>query len=93
MEDKIDNMTVPEIQNEMHKIRRKNFLKEDEDNLADFYMLSQKVKKAFEMIDYIVNSITQDFVDHQQKMLHVWYSLSAINKDLKSLGYKGYDDK
>ena len=29
-----------------------------------------------EMIDYIVNSITQDFVDY-----------------LKSLGYKGYDDK
>ena len=45
------------------------------------------------MIDYIVNSKTQDFVDHQQKMLHVLYSLSATNKDLKSLGYKGYDDK
>ena len=45
------------------------------------------------MIDYIVISITQDFVDYQQKMLHVWYSLSAINKDLKSLGYKGYDAK
>ena len=92
-EDEIDNMTVLKIQNEMHrlnKIRCKNFPKEDEDNLADFYLLSQKVKKALEMIDYIVNSITQDFVDHQHKMLHVWYSLSAINKDLK---YKGYDDK
>ena len=50
-------------------------------------------KKAFKMIDYIVNSITQDFVDHQQNMLHVWHSLSAINKDMKSLGYKSYDDK
>ena len=93
-EDEIDNMTVLEIQNELHtlnKIRHKNFPKEDEDNLADFHLLSQKVKKAFEMIDYIFNSITQDFVDHQRKMLHVWYSLSAIYKDLKSLGYKGYD--
>ena len=96
MEEEIDNMTVLEIQNEMHrlnKIRHKNFPKEDENNLADFYLLSQKAKKVFKIIDYIVNSITQDFVDYQQNMLHVWYSLSAINKDLKSLGYKGYDDK
>ena len=52
-EDEIDNMTVLEIQNEMcrlNKIRHKNF---------------QKAKKALEMVDYIVNSITQDFVDHQ----------------------------
>ena len=76
-----------------NKIRCKNFPKEDEDNLANFYLLSQKAKKAFKMIDYIVNSITQDFVDHQQNMLHVWHSLSAINKDMKSLGYKSYDDK
>ena len=57
-EEEIDNMTVFEIQNEMHrlnKIRCKNFLKEDEDNLADFYLLSQKAKKAFKIIDYIVN--------------------------------------
>ena len=61
-------MTVLEIQNEMqrlNKIRCKNFPKEDEDNLADFNLLSQKAKKAFKMINYIVNSITQDFVDHQ----------------------------
>ena len=45
------------------------------------------------MIDYIVDSITQDFADHQRNMLHEWYSLSAINKDLKSLGYKGYEEK
>ena len=49
----------------INKIRCKNFPKEDEDNFADFYLLSQKVKKALEMIDYIVNSITQDFVDYQ----------------------------
>ena len=74
MEEEIDNMTVLEIHNEMHrinKIRCKNFPKEDEDNLGDLYLLSQKVKKALEMIDYIVNSITQDFVDYQQRMLHV----------------------
>ena len=67
-ENEIDKMTVLEIQNEIHrlnKIRCKNFPKEDEDNLADFYLLSQKAEKAFEMIDYIVNSITQDLVDHQ----------------------------
>ena len=66
-EDEIANMTVLEIQSEMHKldkIRCKNFPKEDEDNLADFYLLSQKAKKVFEMIEYIVNSITHDFVDH-----------------------------
>ena len=68
MEEEIDNMTVLEIQNEMcrlNKIRHKNFPKEDEDNLANFYLVSKKAKKAFKMIDYIVNSITQDFVDHQ----------------------------
>ena len=95
-EEEIDNMTVLEIRNEMHrlnKIRHKNFPKEDEDNLADFYLLSQKAKKTFKMIDYIVNSVTQDFLDHQRNLLHVWYSLSAINKAVKSLGYKGYDDK
>ena len=62
-EDKIDNMTILEIRNEMHRLNKiecKNFPKEDEDNLADFYLLSQKVKKALEMIDHIVNSITQD---------------------------------
>ena len=45
MEEEIDNTTLLEIQNEMHrinKIRHKNFLKEDEDNLGDFYLLSQK---------------------------------------------------
>ena len=50
MEEEIDNMTVLEIQNEIHminKIRCKNFPKEGEDNLADFYLLSQKVKKAW----------------------------------------------
>ena len=65
-EDEIGNMTILEIQNEMHrlnKIRRKSFPKENEDNLADFYLLSQKAKKAFKMIDYVVNSIMQDFVD------------------------------
>ena len=44
-EEEIDNMTVLEIQNEMHglnKIRCKNFPKEDKNNLADFYLLSQK---------------------------------------------------
>ena len=95
-EKEIDNMTVLEIGNEMHrlnKIRCQNFPKEDQDNLADFYLLSQKAKKAFKMIDYIVNSITNDFVDHQHNMLHVWYSLSAINKDMKELGYKGYNIK
>ena len=66
--EEIDNMTVLKIQNKMHrlnKIRCKDFPKEDKDNLADFYLLSQKAKKAFKMIDYIVNSIIQDFVDHQ----------------------------
>ena len=55
----------------INKIRCKNFPKEDKHSLADFYLLSQKVKKALEMIDYIVKSITQDFVDYQRKMLHV----------------------
>ena len=65
-EEEIDNMTVLEIQNEMYrinKIRCKHFPKEDEDNLGDFYLLCQKAKKALEMIDYIVNSITLDCVD------------------------------
>ena len=35
-----------------------NFPKEDEDNLADFYLLSQKAKKVLEMIAYIVNNST-----------------------------------
>ena len=46
-EEEIDNITVLEIQNEMcriNKIRCKNFPKEDEDNLDDFYLLNQKVK-------------------------------------------------
>ena len=66
-EEEIDNMTVLEIQNEMrriNKIRWKNFPK-DEDNLGDFYLLSQKMKKVLEMIGYIVNSIAQDFVDYK----------------------------
>ena len=47
MEEEIDNMTVLEIQNEKHRLNRircKNFPKEDEDNLADYYLLSQKVR-------------------------------------------------
>ena len=67
-EEEIDNMTVLEIQNEMRRINKfrcKNFPKEDEDNLGDFYLFSQKAKKAWEMIDYIVNSIIKDFVDYQ----------------------------
>ena len=47
-EQEIDNMTVLEIQNEMHRINKnrcKNFPKEDEDNLGDFYLLSQKGKR------------------------------------------------
>ena len=65
-EEEIDNMTVLEIGNDMHRLKKikcKNFPK-DEDNFANFYLLSQKAKKAFKMIDYVVNSITQDLVDH-----------------------------
>ena len=58
-EEEIDNMTVLEIQNEMrriNKLRCKNIPKEDKDNLGDFNLLRQKVKKALEMIDYVVNA-------------------------------------
>ena len=56
-------MTVLKIRNEMHrlkKIRHKTFPKEDKDNLADFDLINQQAKKASKIIDYVVNSITQE---------------------------------
>ena len=94
----VDKMTATEIGNEMHRlhqIKYKDFPKQDpsEDVVADYQLLNEKIKEPFKIIDYLVNFITPNFVDCHHNMLYVWYSLSAINKDMRALGYEGYDDK
>ena len=54
--------------------------------MADNELLRDEIWPCLQIIKQLVNSITPEFVDHQRKVLGIWYDLNITEREIKSEG-------